>query len=48
METGALDYARHRAAEEAAAARTALAALPDSRFRMALFEIADLSVKRDR
>ncbi len=48
METGALDYARHRAAEEAAAARTALAALPDSRFRMALLEIADLSVERDR
>ena len=47
-DTGALDYARSRAAEEAAAARTALAALPDSPFRMALFEIADLSVSRDR
>lgn len=46
--TGALDYARRRAREEADAGRTALAALPDSPCRQTLLDIAALSVERDR
>jgi octaprenyl-diphosphate synthase len=46
--TGALEFTRRRAAEEAAAGRAAAACLPDSPFRQALLDIADLSAGRDR
>lgn len=46
--TGALDYARRRAREEAEAGRAALQALPESPCRQTLMDIAALSVERDR
>lgn len=46
--TGALDYAKTAAANEADAARRALAALPPSASRQSLLELASFSVTRDR
>jgi len=48
VSTGAIEFTRMRAAQEAAAGRNALQALPDSEYRQALVEIAELSVSRDR
>ena len=48
VSTGAIDYARARAAEEASAGRAALQRFPDSAYRQALIELANLSVARDR
>jgi octaprenyl-diphosphate synthase len=44
--TGALDYARHVAEREADAARRALQALPASKYRESLLELASFSVVR--
>lgn len=44
--TGALAYTSRRAREEAAVAKSALACLPDSRYRSALEALADFSVAR--
>jgi len=46
--TGALDYARGRAREEADAGLAALASLPESEHRAALGAIAEHSLDRDR
>jgi octaprenyl-diphosphate synthase len=46
--TGALEYARVRAREEADAGLAALAALPDSEHRAALRAIAEHAIDRDR
>jgi octaprenyl-diphosphate synthase len=48
VSTGAIDYARTRAAEEASAGRAALQRFPDSAYRQALIDLANLSVARDR
>jgi octaprenyl-diphosphate synthase len=48
VSTGAIDYARARAAEEASAGRAALHRFPDSSYRQALIDLAMLSVARDR
>ena len=48
VSTGAIDYARARAAEEASAGRAALQRVPDSAYRQALIDLANLSVARDR
>lgn len=48
VSTGAIDYARARAAEEASAGRAALQRFPDSAYRQALSDLANLSVARDR
>jgi octaprenyl-diphosphate synthase len=48
VSTGAIDYARARAAEEASAGRAALQRFPDSAYRQALIDLANLSVARDR
>lgn len=48
VSTGAIDYARARAAEEASAGRAALQRFPDSAYRQALIDLAMLSVARDR
>jgi octaprenyl-diphosphate synthase len=44
--SGALAYTCRRADEQAAAAKQALAAIPDSRYRRALTELADFAVNR--
>ncbi len=46
--TGALEYTRRRAREEADAGRAALAVVPESEHRRALVAIAEHSVSRDR
>jgi len=46
--TGALEYAKAAAANEADAARRALAVLPESAARQSLLELASFSVTRDR
>ena len=46
--TGALEYTRQRAREEADAGRAALAVVPESEHRRALVAIAEHSVSRDR
>ncbi len=48
QDTKSLDYTRSRAEEEAANARFALTALPDSRYRNALESLATFAVRRDR
>ena len=48
LRTGALDYTRQRAQEEAAAARRAVAGLAPSSYRDALLYFATYSVERDR
>ena len=45
--TGALAYARGRAAEEARTARDALASLPNSNYKQCLLELATFAVERD-
>ena len=45
-ETGAFDYSRNKASQEAEKAKQALAILPDSPYKDALFQLADLSVGR--
>jgi octaprenyl-diphosphate synthase len=45
--TGALDYARNRAKEEARSACEAIIALPNSSFRDSLLELAAFAVERD-
>jgi octaprenyl-diphosphate synthase len=45
--TGALEYARKLAEGEARAARGAVAALPNSRYRDSLLELANFAVERD-
>lgn len=45
-ESGALDYTRHRARQEAEAAGRCLEKLPDSKFRSALQTMAELAVNR--
>ena len=45
-ETGALDYARHRAQEEARFASAAIAGLPRSNCRDCLLQLADFAVAR--
>jgi octaprenyl-diphosphate synthase len=46
--TGALEFTRQRALEEAQAGQAALAVMPDSPYRQALMTIAEMSVARDR
>jgi octaprenyl-diphosphate synthase len=46
--TGALEFTRQRARDEADAGQAALALLPQSPYRQALMTIADMSVARDR
>lgn len=48
VSTGAIDYARAKAAQEAAAGRDALTRFPQSPYRQALIDLANLSVARDR
>jgi octaprenyl-diphosphate synthase len=48
LTTGAIDYVHARAAEEASAGRAALMRFPDSAYRQALVDLANLSVARDR
>ena len=45
--TGALDYARTKAKEEARLARESIVALPNSSFRDSLLELAAFAVERD-
>ena len=45
--TGALDYTRRQAEAEARAASAALAALPNSKYRESLLQLADFAVTRD-
>jgi len=45
--TGALDYARNKAKEEARLACEAIVALPNSSFRDSLLELAAFAVERD-
>lgn len=45
--TGALDYTRRQAEAEARAARAALTALPNSKYRDSLLQLADFAVMRD-
>jgi len=45
--TGALDYARGKAKEEARAASEAIAGLPDSSYRESLLELSAFAVERD-
>src|SRR2546428_14036628 len=45
--TGALDYARNRAKEEARAASEAIAGLPNSSYRESLVELSAFAVERD-
>jgi len=47
-ETGALEFSRARAEEEARAARTAASSLPASEFRLSLLDLIDLAIRRDR
>jgi octaprenyl-diphosphate synthase len=47
-ETGALEFSRARAEEEARAARAAASALPASDFRVSLLDLIDLAICRDR
>ncbi|MCX7902699.1 MAG: polyprenyl synthetase family protein [Burkholderiaceae bacterium] len=47
-DTGALEYSRARAAEEAQAARRAAQALPASAFRESLLQLCGLAIERDR
>ena len=47
-ETGALDYARAQAVEEAHIARACAQTLPPSMFRDALLSLTSLAVDRDR
>jgi octaprenyl-diphosphate synthase len=44
--TGALDYARQRAADEAGLAQRAVAGLPDTPFRDSLLQLAGFAVTR--
>jgi len=46
-ETGALEYARSRAREEADSARQAVVALPNSSYRDSLLELATFAIERD-
>ena len=48
ISTGALEFTRQRARDEADAGQAALALLPESPYRQALMTIADMSVARDR
>jgi octaprenyl-diphosphate synthase len=45
--TGALDYTRRQAEAEARAASAALNALPNSKYRESLLQLADFAVTRD-
>jgi octaprenyl-diphosphate synthase len=45
--TGALQYSRRRASEEAKTARDALAPLPNSKYKQCLLELATFAVERD-
>ena len=45
--TGALDYARNKAKEEARAASEAIAGLPNSSYRESLLELSAFAVERD-
>jgi len=45
--TGALDYARNKAKEEARAASEAIAGLPSSSYRESLLELSVFAVERD-
>ncbi|PIX96562.1 MAG: octaprenyl diphosphate synthase [Hydrogenophilales bacterium CG_4_9_14_3_um_filter_63_34] len=45
--TGALDHARRQAEAEAALARNALAAIPDSQYKAALLELSAFAVSRE-
>jgi len=47
-ETGALEFSRARAEDEAHAARTAASSLPASDFRVSLLDLIDLAIRRDR
>jgi len=47
-ETGALEFSRARAEEEARAARAAASSLPASEFRLSLLDLIDLAIRRDR
>jgi octaprenyl-diphosphate synthase len=47
-ETGALEFSRARAEDEARAARAAASALPASEFRVSLLDLIDLAIRRDR
>jgi octaprenyl-diphosphate synthase len=47
-ETGALDFSRARAEDEASAARAAASSLPESDFRVSLLDLIDLAIRRDR
>jgi len=46
-ETGALEYARSKAKEEARSARQAIATLPNSSYRDSLLELAAFAIERD-
>jgi octaprenyl-diphosphate synthase len=46
-ETGALEFSRARAEDEARAARAAASALPASEFRVSLLDLIDLAIRRD-
>jgi len=46
-ETGALEFSRARAEEEARTARSAASALPASEFRVSLLDLIDLAICRD-
>jgi octaprenyl-diphosphate synthase len=48
VRTGALEYSRRRAAEEAKLATDAASTLPPSEFREALLYFATYSIERDR
>jgi octaprenyl-diphosphate synthase len=45
--TGALAYARRKAEEEARAASESIAALPNSKYKQSLLELAAFAVERD-
>ena len=45
--TGALDYVRSKARDEARSASEAIAGLPDSRYRESLLELSAFAVERD-
>jgi octaprenyl-diphosphate synthase len=45
--TGALDYVRNKAKDEARSARAAIAALPNSSYRDSLLELSTFAVERD-
>ena len=47
QETGALDYTRKQAEASARAARDSVAALPDSKYRDSLIELAAFAVTRN-